>query len=229
MALRCWREILLRFCHRMKREVVVRLLLVALFQEFIQLNTLRDLSFKGPQFTWRIRSIFERLDRAIENLEWFRLFASTVVYHLSHLKLDHRPILISKKPSMMSRLIRPFNFLASWASHPSFSQLARESWKHGTDVSTSLHSRSSDLWKWNKEVYGHIGKRKRDLARRIGSIQMALDRRCSKFLLDMELDLRIEYEKTLDEEELLWRQKSRVEWFQQGDRNTKFFHNKTLR
>lgn len=43
------------------------------------------------------------------------------------------------------------------------------------------------------------------LARHIGKIQAALNRKCStsRFLLDLELKLRIEYEKVLDEEESL--------------------------
>ena len=38
--------------------------------------------------------------------------------------------------------------------------------------------------------------------------------------------LRSEINDLLDSEEILWHQRSRVQWYGQGDRNTKFFHSK---
>ncbi|KAA3479421.1 putative Transposon TX1 [Gossypium australe] len=89
-------------------------------------------------------------------------------------------------------------------------------------VSKTLDSRVRNLLREG-------GQTKQVLAHRIGKVQVALDRKYSRFLLELELELRVEYEKTLDDEESLWRQKSGVEWIQQGDRNTKYFHTKILR
>ncbi|KAH1107417.1 hypothetical protein J1N35_011185 [Gossypium stocksii] len=43
------------------------------------------------------------------------------------------------------------------------------------------------------------------------------------------LTLRQELESVLHHEELLWKQKARCDWFKLRDRNTKFFHTRTLR
>ncbi|XP_052479579.1 uncharacterized protein LOC128034777 [Gossypium raimondii] len=85
-----------------------------------------------------------------------------------------------------------------------------------------------DFKKLSSEVFRHIGRRKRLLPRHIDNVQVALDRRFSSFLLNLEMDLQIEYEKALDEEESLCRQKVRVDWHNFGDRNTKYFHNKAV-
>ncbi|XP_052878623.1 uncharacterized protein LOC128285253 [Gossypium arboreum] len=42
------------------------------------------------------------------------------------------------------------------------------------------------------------------------------------------MELREELEGILNQEELLWKQKSRCDWLKMRDRNTKFFHGRTL-
>ncbi|KAH1074240.1 hypothetical protein J1N35_026568 [Gossypium stocksii] len=42
------------------------------------------------------------------------------------------------------------------------------------------------------------------------------------------MEVRDELKSVLNHEELLWRQKARCDWLQLGDRNTSFFHSRTL-
>ncbi|KAK8635024.1 hypothetical protein V6N13_022902 [Hibiscus sabdariffa] len=52
----------------------------------------------------------------------------------------------------------------------------------------------------------------------------SLSCRSSRFLSNLEATLLIELEHLLDQEELLWKQKSRPDWISQGDRSTRYFH-----
>ncbi|KAK8659541.1 hypothetical protein V6N13_029741 [Hibiscus sabdariffa] len=64
---------------------------------------------------------------------------------------------------------------------------------------------------------------------RIRSIQKALAPCSSSFLVHLEAALLIELKKLLDDEELLCRQKSHIDWITEGDRNTHYFHHHAIR
>ncbi|KAK8607368.1 hypothetical protein V6N13_053109 [Hibiscus sabdariffa] len=79
---------------------------------------------------------------------------------------------------------------------------------------------------WNTTVFGYIGAKKRSVIACLRGAQCALACRCTSFLVGLEHDLQLELESLLDQEELLWSQKSRSDWVLQGDRNTMYFHRK---
>lgn len=95
-------------------------------------------------------------------------------------------------------------------------------------MAESLSDFTSHVKNWNRSVYGFIGTRKIQLLRLLGNIQKASDQSNFRRLVNLELEVRDELESVLNHEELLWRQKARCDWLQFGDRNTKFFHSRTL-
>lgn len=76
--------------------------------EVVKRCKLYDLGFTGPKFTWsNLRrgkeNVQERLDRAICNYRWMRLFPDSHIWHLPRSKSDHNPILVGHRESQRQR------------------------------------------------------------------------------------------------------------------------------
>ncbi|XP_074265314.1 uncharacterized protein LOC141587744 [Silene latifolia] len=82
--------------------------------------------------------------------------------------------------------------------------------------------------RWNKEVFGNIFRKKRELMARIEGCQRILSVQRATNLIKLEVKLRRELDEVLEREKLLWYQKSRVDFIHDGDRNTSYFHVSTL-
>ena len=81
---------------------------------------------------------------------------------------------------------------------------------------------------WNREVFGNIFWKKKNLVARILGAKKALARYPSQRLIHLHNFLSEELEKILALEEELWSMKARMNWLIQGERNTTFFHISTL-
>lgn len=81
---------------------------------------------------------------------------------------------------------------------------------------------------WNKDVYENIFERKKFLTTELIRIQRILEWCSSDNLRKRKLDVKQELKDILKHEEILWFQKSRSTWLGHGDRNTKYFHSRTL-
>ncbi|XP_016195052.1 uncharacterized protein LOC107636029 [Arachis ipaensis] len=204
------------------------------FKRWIEECMLIDLGSVGPKFTWRgpqwenLERVFKRLDRALANADWRIKFHEARVEVLARVKSDHHPLLISMKPKDNLANNKPFRFEAMWSRHPDFKQFVESHWSGAQHWGRSLSALAENLMVWNKEVFGHIGRQKRSLMRRIGGIQKASSYGRNPFLEELERNLTNELEEILDREEIMWMQKSRDIWVVEGDRNTKYYHTKTI-
>ncbi|KAK8660939.1 hypothetical protein V6N13_051845 [Hibiscus sabdariffa] len=197
-----------------------------LFRKFVFDNGLRDMGFSGPQFTWQRGGAQARLDRFLCNMQWDEAFPESSVHHLLRMKSDHRPLLLQVGPLYRNHSKPRFQYFTGWRFHEDFRRMVKDSWLPSDSLSTTINSfaRAADIW--NGVVFGFIGNKKRALMARLRGVQRTLCSRRSAFLTQLEKELLLELENILDQEEMLWRQKSRSEWIHLGDRNTSYFHKK---
>ena len=70
---------------------------------------------------------------------------------------------------------------------------------------------------WNKEIFGHISRRKNKLMLQLEGISRKLSFEENKFLEDLHVTLWKELEAIIIQEEVYWKQLSRCKWINYGD------------
>lgn len=81
----------------------------------------------------------------------------------------------------------------------------------------------ADLTAWNKSKFRHVGRKISNLQSRLEGLELLP---ASIEQIRELKNTRIELNCWLEKEDEIWRQRSRLNWFQNGDRNTSFFHAK---
>jgi len=201
-------------------------------------NNFTHLPTRGAQFTWSNgrkgrRHTERRLDRAICNNLWLDMCSSINVSTLTKQNSDHFPLLIEFQTSEV-HFASQFRFMQMWTQHPDCMQLVERIWNtvvHGTPMfilSHKLKLLKEKFKVWNKEVFGNVHNLVQNAEVKLNVIQLAIDTHGqSDFLFDQQKHAQIDLNKALDMEEVFWREKSRVKWHLEGDRNTRYFHRLT--
>ncbi|KAL7220385.1 hypothetical protein ACSBR2_013299 [Camellia fascicularis] len=191
------------------------------FNEFVEKMELTDMSMLGRQYTWcnaLERDRWNRIDRFISllnNGDYLKQFQIIAQFLLKEDDRDWGP--------------KPFKFINSWTSHPTFMAEVKKNWEDtqvsgwaGYRLMRKLYNLRNHLRVWNKEVFGNIDT----------LLQPDLKAE-SRHLDDLETKRRREVRSQVWQlsrnKERLWHQKSRLLWARNGDKNTRFFHIMTSR
>ncbi|XP_019183336.1 PREDICTED: uncharacterized protein LOC109178201 [Ipomoea nil] len=199
------------------------------FVNWIQDEGLIDMGFAGSRLTWVKDGSTDslkgaRLDRALCNFDWRGCFPDAMVEHLPRVASDHAPLLIRLQGRQRPNNVSPFLFQAAWTTHCDLPEVVSRTWNSDTSLADNIQRVTEGLTNWNKEEFGNVHIRKRNLLARLGGIQRATTRGAHRGLYRLEKRLQSQLEDTLYQEELLWFQQSRADWIRSGDRNTKFYH-----
>ncbi|KAJ0984845.1 hypothetical protein J5N97_003201 [Dioscorea zingiberensis] len=199
----------------------------------IQDLLLIDPPLLGRRYTWtngRESPAFARLDRFLLSTEWVlehpRIWQTT----LPRVRSDHAPLCL--ECGTHTPYPSPFRFNREWIKEEGFWEMIRANWhEHSLTgdgayiVAKKLKLTKDKLVRWKKETLNQKLARKKDILEAIKTIDQYKETRdLSAEELIQEASHRGEYERIISEEEAYWRQRSRVNWLQQGDQNTKFFH-----
>ena len=149
------------------------------------------------------------MDRVLCSAHAHLKWQDAVVNHLPFFSSDHVSLYMQLSPEVKrdpSR--RPFRFEAAWLKHDGFKELLQNSWK--TDVSTpnALSGLRRTLQKWNREVFGMVQQKKEKLVTDIKAVQDLIELAPTDVMLTKEADLITELDGVLEQEEVLWFQKS---------------------
>ncbi|XP_028776836.1 uncharacterized protein LOC114733531 [Neltuma alba] len=187
---------------------------------------LAELQFYGPQFTWSGSGCFSRIDRAIVNHLWQERYTEAKVIHLPKYHSDHSPLLLKMAVVQNnSRGMRPFRFFAPWVTHEGFSEFVSSSWGTNLEWNQAVEDFTVKVVQWSKQTFGHIGFQKSQLSKKLHDLerQLCVTPFCERIAREKE-EVWCALERLLIQEEIMWLQKSRCNWYSFGDKNTRYFH-----
>jgi hypothetical protein len=151
------------------------------------------------------------------------------VEHLLTPISDHCPILIQiEKEVRVPRRQPRRQYEILWERESTLSEVMANAWRESgqkqdlADIMTGLDNVMTSLMGWSKKKFGNIVR------------ELEKDRRRVEVLMASNAEQR-EIRKATDymqellyREEMLWMQRSQITWLKEGDRNTRFFHQKAV-
>ncbi|KAK2655059.1 hypothetical protein Ddye_008111 [Dipteronia dyeriana] len=199
------------------------------FNDYLQASELDDLRFSGFLRTWcNKRSnccISKKLDRVLVNNDWLVKFENPEAIFLPPSISDHCPSVIKLwlQGIKKNHPFKIFNFLTDRAD---LLPLVERCWRekvHGT-LQYKLQNLKKVLKTLNNDEVGNLTTNLIEAKVTLDDCQCPIDQQpLNSNLRNQENELISYYTLTLQAEEDLLRQKSRIRWLKAGDLNSSYF------
>ncbi|XP_050233132.1 uncharacterized protein LOC126681628 [Mercurialis annua] len=199
-------------------------------KDFINSSELMDIPLQGRAFTWYNSYSRSRIDRCFVSSNSATDWPFLSLTALPRGRSDHTPILF-KSDNDYDWGPKPFRSINAWWDNADFEKFVSSSW----NLLSSLGKNQNLVYKlkifrqlikeWNLNVFGNQSKHITELSNLINSLETAQD---TRVLNNSELEQLVSWKNELWKAEQhmdsIWAQKSRINWYLKGDRNTKFYH-----
>ena len=119
-------------------------------------------------------------------------------------------------------------FEAKWLKEGRFRQVVEEAWEqagvrcNSNTLAGKLAIVHDHLHKWDRQI---LQKRKKKIRKKQILMEKVSCDVLSEENVELQRELAKEIEELLEQEEMHWAQRSRINWLQNGDKNTSYFHN----
>ncbi|GKU89755.1 hypothetical protein SLEP1_g3851 [Rubroshorea leprosula] len=166
------------------------------------------LSYSTNHIDIEVEEIREKLDRGLATARWHDTFPHAIVRLLTPLAFDHKPlwIRIDGRRDRRNRHRKRFRFEEMWLRDYRCQEVVQASWKSIEGIGD----------------WGCLLHKMKEFERLSHHQDLALAAKEERCVLN-------ELEEWLEREEIMWRQRSRDIWIQEGDRNTCFFHRRATK
>ncbi|XP_062021026.1 uncharacterized protein LOC133737505 [Rosa rugosa] len=199
------------------------------FREALGYGELVDLGFQGNQTTWWNSETQLRLDRAVATTSWSDIFGFSRVRHLAPSDSDHIPILL--QASIVPLPLRPrrhrFKFESFWLQHEECDPLVISKWQTTFEgvpmyaLTRKIMCTRLALEKWQRNTFKW---RQQQMLEVRGKLESLMGATVSDAVNEEKSSLMTSLQGLLAQEEAFWKQRAKITWLQEGDRNSGFFH-----